>query len=183
MASMAMPVIPEQPRLDSNTAQSASDMSVGWWMKLPWTAQYVGVRRARHFSKVAFAAAFAAIAMGVFKYVLAVQGEEAVIAKGLQNSAVVLASSMQMQMESDFATLDNVANLWHLDSRLDRAAFRKFIKAEFNRINLRSMQTIILIQPSQREAVETHPPPVKVSGPPHAGSCDLSVGPTLRPTS
>mmetsp|Transcript_89955 Transcript_89955/g.160100 ORF Transcript_89955/g.160100 Transcript_89955/m.160100 type:complete len:472 (-) Transcript_89955:160-1575(-) len=126
-------------------------------VKIPWVAYYVGLKRAKHFSKFAIAALICVTCISVVKYLLTLNGEIQVAKAGLLRDTESLSMTIKARIENDFFALDSVANHWSQRSDMDRPQFRKYITSPFFNKSLSSMTTAILlhrVKDSQRDVIE-----------------------------
>lgn len=134
-------------------------------MKLPFCAYYVAMRRVNNFTTIALIAAIVTIALAGTKYWLARKSETDAAKDALASTAESVTRAMKLKIEFDLSTLDSVANLWHLDSKMSREAFRQYVLSEYFGPSLSNMETIMLvhrIRAHQRAALENDPAAVQV---------------------
>mmetsp|Transcript_3279 Transcript_3279/g.10203 ORF Transcript_3279/g.10203 Transcript_3279/m.10203 type:complete len:524 (-) Transcript_3279:33-1604(-) len=184
MAGGMAPVVPAPPGVAEGAGEQG-DSKVAWGertyqmpkkaptimlagnrtIRLPFCAYRIAMRRVSHFNKIALFAAMCTLVLSGVKYYLARQGERDAALKSLKHTAISVTKALRLTMTSDLSTLDAVANVWHLDSRMSRYDFRQLILSDYFRPQLNMMETIILIhrvRGNQRDAMETEPSAVQV---------------------
>lgn len=162
MSARLNQVVPAEP---NDGLKPAPRLSSSRACKLPCCAYYIAMRRVNYFMTVAVVAAFCTFAIAGVKFWLALRGEEEQAIRALKNTGVTLAKAFKLQMESDFGTLDAVANLWYVKPKLTRSEFRKFIMSDYFVKDMTMVNTVILahrIQNHERNAAETDPGSVQL---------------------
>jgi len=132
---------------------------------LPCISRYLVVQRVNHFTKIALMVAVATLFLALLKFELSLRAEQSHALEALENTGKTVAKSLKLQMEADMSTLDGVANLWALNSRISRMDYRRFITSPYFKDRLLSMNTVMLvhrIKPWQRDSYETDPESVVV---------------------
>lgn len=163
-------VVPDEPTRGSDLDKQALDKARANLqrmrsIKLPFCARYLVMRRVNHFTKLAIAAAACTFALAMVKFELSLRAERGQALASLENTGKTVAKALKLQMEADFATLDSIANLWHLNSQLSREDFRKYVLSKYFENKLVAIQTIILIhriKAQHRNTYETDPQSIQV---------------------